>query len=105
MRRSARIFTVGGEGGHLFVDEDRLHTTVGFFSFVVAGKDLPEDLVYAIVKAFCANHERKVQAQASARESVVANLNRNTFIPYHPGAARYYREIEVEIPAALASAQ
>jgi TRAP-type uncharacterized transport system substrate-binding protein len=46
-----------------------------------------------------------VQAHASARESVVANLNRNTFIPYHPGAVRYYREIGVEIPAALAAAQ
>src|SRR6267378_3558056 len=81
------------------------YTTVSFFSFVVAGKDLSDDLVYAIVKAFCANHDRMVQAQASARESVMANLNRNTFIPYHPGATRYYREIGVEIPAALASAQ
>ena len=79
------------------------YSTVGWFNFVVASKDLPDDLVYAITKAFYANHDRMVQAQASARESVVANLNRNTFIPYHPGALRYYREIGVEIPAALAA--
>jgi TRAP transporter TAXI family solute receptor len=81
------------------------YTTVGWFSFVVASKDLPDDLVYAIVKAFYANHDRMVQAHPSARESVVANLKRNTFIPYHPGAVRYYREIGAEIPAALAAAR
>jgi TRAP-type uncharacterized transport system substrate-binding protein len=46
-----------------------------------------------------------VAAHPSARESVVANLSRNTFIPYHPGAVRYYREIGVDVPAALAAAQ
>jgi TRAP transporter TAXI family solute receptor len=81
------------------------YATIGLYNFGVASKDLPDDLVYAIVKAFYANHDRMVQAHASARESVVANLNRNTFIPFHPGAARYYREIGVEIPAALAAAQ
>jgi TRAP transporter TAXI family solute receptor len=81
------------------------YTTVGLFTFAVASKDLPDDLVYAIVKAFYANHGRMVQAHASARESVVANLNHNTFIPYHPGAIRYYREIGVDIPADLAAAQ
>lgn len=81
------------------------YTTAGWFNFVVASKDLPDDLVYAIVKAFYANHDRMVEAHASARESVVANLKRDTFIPFHPGAARYYREIGVEIPPALAAAQ
>jgi TRAP-type uncharacterized transport system substrate-binding protein len=28
-----------------------------------------------------------------------------TFIPYHPGAVRYYREIGVELPAAVAAPQ
>jgi hypothetical protein len=28
---------------------------------------------------------------------------RNAFIPYHPGAVCYYREIGVDLPAALAS--
>ena len=78
------------------------YSTVGLFNFAVAGKDLPDDLVYAIVKAFYANHDRLVQAYPAARESVAANVNRNTFLPYHPGAVRYYREIGVEIPAALA---
>jgi uncharacterized protein len=81
------------------------YKTIGLYNFAVASKDLPDDLVYAIVKAFYANHDRMVRASPPARESVVANLKRNTFIPYHPGAVRYYREIGAEIPAALAAAQ
>jgi uncharacterized protein len=77
------------------------YTTVGLYNFGVASKDLPDDLVYAIVKAFYANHDRMVEASPAAQESVVANLNRNTFIPYHPGALRYYREIGIDIPADL----
>jgi TRAP transporter TAXI family solute receptor len=81
------------------------YKTVGLYNFAVVSKDLPDDLVYAIVKAFYANHDRMVATHPSARESVVANLNHNTFIPYHPGAIRYYREIGVDIPADLAASQ
>ena len=79
------------------------YTTVGFFNFVVAGKDLPDDLVYAITKAFYANHDRLAKAIPAARESVAENAKRITVLPYHPGAARYYREIGVVIPAGLGS--
>jgi TRAP transporter TAXI family solute receptor len=75
------------------------YRTIGLYNFGVASKDLPDDLVYGIVKAFYANHDRMVQAHPAARESVVENLKRNEFLPYHPGALRYYREIGVEIPA------
>jgi uncharacterized protein len=77
------------------------YETIGLYNFGVVSKDLPDDLVYTIVKAFYANHDRMVRAVPAARESVVGNLGRNTFIPYHPGAVRYYREIGVEIPADL----
>jgi hypothetical protein len=77
------------------------YKTIGLFNFGVATKDLPDDLVYAAVKALYANHDRLVQANPAAQESVVENLDRNTFIPYHPGAVRYYREIGVELPASL----
>jgi TRAP-type uncharacterized transport system substrate-binding protein len=34
-------------------------------------------------------------------ETVVQNVDKNTFLPFHPGAARYYREIGIKIPDAL----
>jgi TRAP transporter TAXI family solute receptor len=77
------------------------YKTIGLFNFAVASKDLPDDLVYAIVKAFYANHDRMVAVHSSARESIVDNLKRNEALPYHPGAVRYYREIGIDLPAAL----
>jgi TRAP transporter TAXI family solute receptor len=77
------------------------YKTIGYFNFAVAHKDLPDDLVYAIVKAFFSNHERMMKASSPARESVAENAKLITVIPFHPGALRYYREIGVEIPAGL----
>jgi uncharacterized protein len=81
------------------------YKTIGLFNFTVARKDLPADLAYSVVKAFYANHDQLVEATSAARESVAANVDRDTFIPYHPGALRYYREIGVELPAAVAAPQ
>jgi uncharacterized protein len=77
------------------------YQTVGLFNFVVAHKDLPEDLVYRAVKAVYDNHERLVRAHSAGKETVPANVSRDTFLPLHPGAVRYYREIGVDLPAVL----
>jgi TRAP-type uncharacterized transport system substrate-binding protein len=45
------------------------------------------------------------QAVATRRRvfkiSMKQNVVKNTFMPFHPGAARYYREIGIKIPDAL----
>jgi hypothetical protein len=78
------------------------YNTVGLFNFVVAHKDLPDDLVYRIVKAAYDKHALLVQGHSAARETIAANINRDTFLPIHPGAVRYYREVGIDVPAALA---
>ena len=79
------------------------YKTIGYFNFAVAHKDLPDDLVYTIVKAFFANHERMIKVGSAARESVAENVKLITVLPFHPGAVRYYREIGVELPSGLIS--
>jgi hypothetical protein len=86
-------------GTYAFVRSD--YQTIGMYNFAVAHKDLPDDLVYAIVKAVFANHDRLVAIHPSAKETLAANVSRNGFLPFHPGAARYYREIGVAIPDIL----
>jgi uncharacterized protein len=76
--------------------------TVGLFNFVVANKDLPEDLVYRIVKTVFDKHSQLVDAHSAANKTVPANISRDTFLPIHPGALRYYREIGIDVPAVLA---
>jgi uncharacterized protein len=78
--------------------------TIGMYNFAVAHKDLPDDLVYAIVKATFENRERMIAAYAGAKDTVAANVGKNTFLPFHPGAVRYYKEIGVAIPDTLTKA-
>jgi TRAP transporter TAXI family solute receptor len=76
----------------------RDYQTIGLYNFAVAHKDLPDDLVYKFVKAVFDNREELVKAQSSAKETVPANIGRDTILPLHPGAERYYREIGIPIP-------
>jgi uncharacterized protein len=34
-----------------------------------------------------------MEANAAAAETIPANIERNSFLPLHPGAIRYYRQI------------
>ncbi len=77
------------------------HRTVGVFNFGIAHKNLPDDLVYAIVKAVLENNAQMVKGHAAAKETLVENWNRNTFLPFHPGAVRYYKEKGIAVPANL----
>ena len=76
----------------------RDYQTVGLYNFVVAHEDLPDDLVYGIVRAVFVNHAELVKAEPSAKETVPVNISRDTVLPLHPGAVHYYREIGTPIP-------
>jgi len=78
--------------------QERDYRTIGLYNFAVAHKDLPNDLVYKIVKAVFDNHDELVKAQSSAKETVPANIGRDAVLPLHPGAERYYREVGIPIP-------
>jgi uncharacterized protein len=68
----------------------RHYPTVGLYNFAVARPDLPDDLVYAIVEAVFAHHEQLMEVHPAAAETVPANFTRNTFLPFHSGAIRWY---------------
>lgn len=72
--------------------------TVGAAHFAVAHKDLPDGLVYQIVKTVFENQAELVKAHPVAKETIPENIERNTLFPLHPGALRYYREKGIAIP-------
>jgi hypothetical protein len=78
------------KGTYRTLGED--HKTVGVFNFFVVHKDLPDDLVYEITKAVMENNPRMVQGHGAAKETLPQNADRNTFMPFHPGAVRYFKE-------------
>ena len=77
------------------------HKTVGVFNFGIAHKDVPESLVYAVTKAVLENNAQMVKGHAAAKETVIGAWDRNTFLPFHPGAIRYFKEKGIAVPAKL----
>jgi uncharacterized protein len=75
--------------------------TLGVFNFAICRRDLPEDLAHAIVEAVHGSHAELVRGHAAAKETLPENVSRNGFLPFHPGAARYYREKGFAIPDEL----
>ena len=76
--------------------------TVAMWNFVAVDASMPDDIAYEITKAVFENHDRMVTVHATARDTLAENIANDTFVPLHPGAARYYKEIGTEIPAAIA---
>lgn len=80
------------------------HKTVGVYNFGIAHKDLPEDVAYKIVKSVLENNDRMVKGHSAAKETIAANAARNGFLPFHPGAVKYYKEKGIALnPKALPS--
>lgn len=77
------------------------HGTVAMWNFAVAHQDMPESLAYEITKLVMEGNEAMMQIHATAVETLPENVDKNTFLPYHPGAVRYFDEVGVEIPAEL----
>lgn len=76
--------------------------TVGLYNFSIANKDMPDATAYLITKTVLENNAVMVKAHAAAKETVAANAKRNTFLPFHPGAVRYYKEKGIKLdPATL----
>lgn len=91
------------KGTYKSMTED--HKTVGVYNFAIAHKDIPEDLVYQITKAVLENNPQMVKGHAAAKETVLQNWNRNTFLPFHPGAIRYLKEKGITVPKNLIPAE
>ena len=80
---------------------DKDYVTIGMYNFAIGRADLPDDLVYQLVKAVFENQPSLVKATSTASETIPQNVVKDTFLPFHPGAVRYYREIGISIPELL----
>jgi uncharacterized protein len=72
--------------------------TVAMWNFAVANASVPDSLAYEITKLVLSNNERMQQIHSSAIETLAENWDKNNFLPFHPGAVRYYEEIGITIP-------
>jgi TRAP transporter TAXI family solute receptor len=76
-------------------------SSLAVWNFVVAHAGLPAETAYELTKALLDHADEVRAAFPTASAMTRANAVANTFLPFHPGAARYYREKAVPLPAAL----
>jgi len=81
------------------VDHDCATIQVANHLFVRADAD--PDLVYQMTKVLYENKDKLVQTSKAASTVSPAYAMQSTVVPLHPGAARYYEEASVEIPARI----
>lgn len=87
------------KGTYKSMTED--HKTVGLYNFFIVHKDMDADMVYKIAKTVLENNAAMVKGHAAAKETLIENWTKNTFLPFHPGAVKYYKEKGIKIPANL----
>jgi TRAP transporter TAXI family solute receptor len=78
--------------------QERPLNIVGMYNFAIVHRSMPEDLVYEITKSVLGQNPRLRQAIAAASETLAENWTKNSFLPFHPGAARYLREVGQRVP-------
>jgi TRAP transporter TAXI family solute receptor len=103
VRKAMPEFSISKIPAGTYRSLDNDYATLGVYNFGIGRADLPDDLVYQLVKAVFENQPRLVKAHPAATETLPQNADKNTFLPFHPGAVRYYREIGINIPESLAS--
>jgi TRAP transporter TAXI family solute receptor len=85
--------------GGTYKGEDRDVTFFGSASFLIANKDVPDAIIYEFTKLAYSEEAIKLVAMAFKGQ----NLDRKNPLegnigPLHPGAAKYWKEIGIQIP-------
>lgn len=72
--------------------------SVAMWNFAMANCDLPDSFVNAVVDIVMSDNDRMVGIHRSAEATLAENAGENTVLPWHPGAAQWFREnTDVEI--------
>ncbi|MBV8536730.1 MAG: TAXI family TRAP transporter solute-binding subunit [Alphaproteobacteria bacterium] len=75
--------------------------SMAVWNFVVGHDAVPVDTAYALTAALLGHADEVAAAYPPARSMRANNAGANTFMPFHPGAVRYYREAGVALRAEL----
>jgi len=78
--------------------QDADQPSIAMWNFAVVHQNMPESLAYEITRLVMENNDRMMQIHAAAAATLPENFGNNSFLPFHPGAVRWFEENGFEIP-------
>ena len=85
--------------------QDKAYQTLAFVEGEMCDKGMPADVIYKILKAVYAKRADMAKVDATYREGGFVNFPKLTMencdVPLHPGAVKFYRELNMNIPKEL----
>ena len=82
-----------------YANQDKDLKVIGFFTHVVASCKLPNDQVYALTKAIADNTKMLATVAKDIGSLKPAGMAADVGVPFHPGAAKFYKEAGIAVKA------
>jgi TRAP transporter TAXI family solute receptor len=82
--------------------QDKDVQVIGYATHVVASCKLPDDTVYAMTKAMAQNIASMAAVNKSIAKLTPKGMAEDIGVPFHPGAAKYYKEAGIAVKANVA---
>ena len=81
--------------------QDKDVQVIGYATHIVASCKLPEDMVYGMTKAMAANTQTMASIVKDIRALTPKAMAEDIGVPFHPGAAKFYKEAGITVKDAL----
>lgn len=85
----------------LYEGMDEAVQTIGIPNVLVVNSDMDEDLAYQLTQLLFENTEELIAVHPAANDTTVEFTMESTPVPLHPGAIRYFEEVDADIPERL----
>jgi TRAP transporter TAXI family solute receptor len=77
--------------------QDKDVHVIGFYTHIVASCKLPADEVYTMTKTIAANTKTLATVAKDIAKLTPQGMGADIGVPFHPGAAKYYKEVGVNV--------
>jgi uncharacterized protein len=77
--------------------QDQDVKVIGYATHIVASCDLPTDRVYAMTRAMADNISSMATVNKAMEKLTPKEMAEDIGVPFHPGAARFYKEKNIEV--------